>query len=118
MPTGKNCPNCGAPFDLGVDQCPFCGTIYFDMSCIDFTKEQPIFLKIKTHLSDGRPATITQRVLPRLEEIKVEINTARYQTVGSTMIKRKMLPPTIQTNISFESIEMANGDIARMTFEE
>ena len=118
MPTGKNCPNCGAPFDLGVDQCPFCGTIYFDLSCIDFTDSKPIFLKIKTRLPpDGRPVTVTQRVLPRLEEIKVQTNTVNYQRVGAKTIRRKMLPPTVLTNITFESVEMANGDVARMVFD-
>ena len=21
----KNCPNCGAPYDIGLNKCPYCG---------------------------------------------------------------------------------------------
>lgn len=27
------CPNCGAPFE-STNKCPFCGTLYYDFSCI------------------------------------------------------------------------------------
>lgn len=33
-----NCPNCGAPFEIETHKCPYCGTSYFDMGCIDFEK--------------------------------------------------------------------------------
>jgi len=31
----RNCPNCAAPYDAALNKCPYCGTSYFDMSCID-----------------------------------------------------------------------------------
>ena len=118
MPKGKNCPNCGAPFELGVDQCPFCGTIYFDLSCIDFTKSQPIFLKIKTRFFDGKTATITQKVLPELKAIQMEMEEPiRHQTLGSTRMLFKQNTPVIITVITFRSIEADDGSVATVIYE-
>lgn len=44
---GKNCPNCGAPYDVSSDTCPYCKTSYFDMSAIDITSHEPFYLKLK-----------------------------------------------------------------------
>lgn len=38
-----NCPNCGAP--ITSEQCPYCGTLFYDFSAIEIGK--PCFLKIK-----------------------------------------------------------------------
>ncbi len=47
MPKHKNCPNCAAPYDMAKNRCPYCGTVYFDMSTIDFDSQEPFYLKIK-----------------------------------------------------------------------
>ena len=44
----RNCINCGAPFDVELNKCPYCGTSYFDMSCLDLDSGKPFALKIKT----------------------------------------------------------------------
>ena len=46
--TQRNCPNCGAPEDVELNKCPYCGTSYFDMSAIDMEMHEPFFLKIRT----------------------------------------------------------------------
>lgn len=38
-----NCPNCGAP--ISSEKCPYCGTVFYDFSCIDFM--EPTYIKIK-----------------------------------------------------------------------
>lgn len=38
-----NCPNCGAP--ITSEKCPYCGTLFYDFSCIDI--QEPTYLKIK-----------------------------------------------------------------------
>lgn len=40
-----NCPNCGGVISLDVDKCPFCGTPYYDISCIPLNK--PFILRFK-----------------------------------------------------------------------
>lgn len=51
MPKGKNCPNCGAVYEIDKNKCPYCGTSYYDMSAIDFEDGEPFYLKIKTKMN-------------------------------------------------------------------
>jgi hypothetical protein len=44
----RNCPNCAAPYDTTLNKCPYCGTSYFDMSCIDINNKEPFYLKLRT----------------------------------------------------------------------
>ena len=44
---GRNCPNCGAPFDTEKSKCAYCGTSYFDMAAIDIDEHEPFYLKFK-----------------------------------------------------------------------
>lgn len=39
----KNCLNCGAP--IVSEQCPYCGTMFYDFSAIEIGK--PCYIKIK-----------------------------------------------------------------------
>lgn len=43
----RNCPNCGAPYDADLSKCPYCGTSYFDMSCIDIGERRPFYLRLR-----------------------------------------------------------------------
>ena len=43
----RNCPNCAAPYDVNLNKCPYCGTNYFDISCIDIDSFEPFYLKLK-----------------------------------------------------------------------
>lgn len=43
----RNCPNCGAPYNVELSTCPYCGTSYFDMSAIDISDRRPFYLKLK-----------------------------------------------------------------------
>lgn len=43
----RNCPNCGAPLELVEYKCPYCGTLYLDLTMIDFDNKTPFFLTIK-----------------------------------------------------------------------
>lgn len=44
-----NCPNCGAPIEIESNKCPYCGTYYFDLSCIDIDGQEPFYLKLKSN---------------------------------------------------------------------
>lgn len=58
----KNCPNCAAPYDVSLNKCPYCGTSYFDMSCIDIDSLEPFYLKIRTG-----GLTITAKVIASMD---------------------------------------------------
>ena len=70
----KNCPNCGSPYNSLLNACPYCGTVYFDLTSIDLTNKQPVFLKLKT-LLNNKPIEVTLFMKPELKSIKVNINT-------------------------------------------
>ena len=77
--TQRNCPNCGAPYDVELNKCPYCGTSYFDMSAIDMETHEPFFLKIRTQVG-GAPAYITAKVVPSL--VTIEANADEEVAYG------------------------------------
>lgn len=99
----RNCPNCGAPYEIESNKCPYCGTSYYDLSALDFTSREPFYLKIKTEMN-GMPCYITQLVCPRADmsiEFKRE-NTETYDLQGK-MICAFTSGHTLTTNITFEA---------------
>lgn len=94
----KNCPNCGAPYDIDLNKCPYCGTSYFDMSAIDFENREPFYLKIKIN-----NMIVTQLMRPN--DIVIEHENT-YITGGhnDATIAVYNTGSQIITNISFEAI--------------
>ena len=41
----RNCMNCGAPIDLDVNKCPYCGTSYLNICGLKLDGKTPIVLK-------------------------------------------------------------------------
>ncbi len=102
--SNRNCPNCGAPYDIEFNKCSYCGTSYYDLSALDFTAGEPFYLKIKTEMN-GMPCYITQLVRPRADmSIDFGSETVEYcdalGCVTSTCVKNR----TMTTNISFDAV--------------
>ena len=57
------------PYQIDLNQCPYCGTSYFDMSAIDFTNGEPFYLKFKVNMG-GYECYVTQLVRPRVESME------------------------------------------------
>lgn len=55
----RNCPNCGAPIDVTNNKCEYCGTSYFDLSCIPLN--EPFFLTINVGTRE-EPRIMSQKV--------------------------------------------------------
>lgn len=68
MAENRNCPNCGAPYDVQLNKCPYCGTSYFDLSCLQ-VGDNPFYLKIK---DSARGITVTQKCYLRNASFSVE----------------------------------------------
>jgi len=100
----SNCPNCGAPYDISLNKCPYCGTSYYDLSALDLTAREPFYLKIKTEMN-GQPCYITQLVRYK-PDMSIEISSETvdcYNSFGcpiSTFTRSQ----TMTTNISFEAV--------------
>ena len=58
----RNCINCGAPIELEIDKCPYCGTSYFDICNLVLDGQTPIALRFKTEVK-GREAILTALVV-------------------------------------------------------
>ena len=93
------CPNCAAPLEIGEVKCPYCGTIYYDLSAIDFDSGEPLFLTIKYH-----NYIITQKVLPQAATFETHNDeTYALNYKGDKLITFKT-NATLETNIQFIAI--------------
>lgn len=100
----RNCPNCGAPYDVGLNKCPYCGTSYYDLSALDLTTREPFYLKIKTEMN-GQPCYITQLVRPNAEmSIDFSTETVDAYDLSGSVICTSVKSHTMTTNISFEAV--------------
>lgn len=105
MPNNKNCPNCGAPYNIELNKCPYCHTSYYDLSALDFTSNEPFYLKIKTTIN-GKPCYITQLVRPVTSGLSMTFNSCStdvYDCMGSKLFT-SYSGRTLSTNIEFEAV--------------
>lgn len=100
----KNCPNCAAPYDVWLNKCPYCGTSYFDMSSIDFTSGEPIFLKIKVSNRDGYNYYITQKCIPNLASMNVRSESNYCMDARGHILKTFVSNRMCETDITFTAI--------------
>ena len=99
MKKHTNCPNCGAPLEIGKVKCPYCGTIYYDISAIDFDSGEPIFLTVKIN-----NMLITQKVKPQTALFETSCDeTFAIDDKGRKLMafKTNMI---VDTNITFIAI--------------
>ena len=102
--SNRNCPNCGAPYDIALNKCPYCGTSYYDLSALDFTTHEPFYLKIKTEMN-GMPCYITQLVRPKADmSIDFSSETTDVYDMLGGRICTYTKSNTMTTNISFEAV--------------
>ena len=100
----RNCPNCGAPYDIELNKCPYCDTSYYDLSALDLTAREPFYLKIKTELN-GQPCYITQLVRYKPDmSIEISNETVDYYGNYGCLIGTYTSSRTMTTNISFEAV--------------
>ena len=111
----RNCPNCGAPYDVHLSKCPYCGTSYFDMSALDFNDQEPFYLKIRYG-----DMTITQLVVPCFNDMSIESSSDYvdiYSGVGNAKLTRYCRSHNIKTNISFQAVDSGNGHLCEIVKE-
>ena len=96
----KNCPNCAAPYDVGLNKCPYCGTSYFDMSCIDINSLEPFYLKIKS----GN-VTYTSKVVVK-EDASITISEDAVDIVNKygDKVGRVVTSKSVDIDIGFKSV--------------
>lgn len=105
MTKSRNCPNCGAPYDIHLNKCPYCSTSYFDMSALDFNSGEPFYLKFR-----AGDIIVTQLVKPCVNDVSMEITSehAYVEDYGKT-IASFCNSYNVKTNISFEAVADPEG---------
>lgn len=112
---GRNCPNCGAVYEINKNKCPYCGTSYYDMSAVDFESGEPFYLKIRTNMN-GQQVCITQLVKPILNTIEMQTDTVDCY-VHNDKVASYISNRSLTTNINFIGISDQNGNLMTMTVE-
>lgn len=99
----KNCPNCGAVYTLNDIECPYCGTLYYDLSAINFTENKPVFLKIRVPYDDTY-AHITQCAIPKFNGFDVSTESRECTDCMGRVINRIYTNKMATTNVQFVAI--------------
>ena len=103
----RNCPNCAAPLQIEEIKCPYCGTSYIDMSCIDLENHEPFYLKINMHgyqvVTIVRPETANMTI----------VNDTQYAYGGRGMQKliSYQTNPGVDIDISFSGIPNSKNHV-------
>ena len=95
----SNCPNCGAP--ITSEKCPYCGTVFYDFSCIDFTS--PTYIKIK---HNGH--IFMCKAMVRDCELSVYPEYSEIQKLGDPIPLRVHVMDRAEINLSFDVIPEEN----------
>lgn len=89
-----NCPNCGAP--ITSEKCPYCGTVFYDFSCIDIGS--PSYIKLKYN---GR--IVMCKAFVREATISIEPKFVNYQPLGG-MPRELKVAERASVSIEFDVI--------------
>lgn len=110
MPKGKNCPNCGAAYEIDKNKCPYCETSYYDMSAVNFEDGEPFYLKIKTKVN-GKTVYVTQLVVPKLGGLTLNSKCAYAYGRYNERLCSCVTNQTLTTDVTFETIPDKNGSL-------
>lgn len=109
----RNCPNCGAPYDADLSKCPYCGTSYFDMSCIDIGEQRPFYLKLRYG-----DYILTAKVVAELKTIERYQRSICYKEPFSRRIHRIHGVPNIDIDMRFTTVRDVNDYVKPTVFIE
>ena len=110
----RNCPNCGAPYNVELSICPYCGTSYFDMSAIDIGEGCPFYLKLKMD-----NMIFTSKVIAE-PDIQILLNEDNYDVVGKhgERIGRFTVNRNIDIDMRFRSVYDSNQVLCTLEVED
>lgn len=116
-----NCPNCGAPYDVELSKCPYCGTNYFDLSFINFDATEPFYIKVKRTFKDKNkeyPGILTIRVLPEIMETHIEQEQCYATGFGDVKIASFIKSSRAFLNLGFRSVPNEKGELMKLEIKE
>ena len=104
----RNCPNCGAPYDINVNTCPYCKTSYFDLTAIDIGCDEPFFLKLKFN-----GAVFTSKVVVGETSIELHEDESCAFDAHGNKLSSIVASRNCDINVNFRSVA-DNGVLFRM----
>ena len=94
----RNCPNCGAPLDNNYCKCPYCGTLYYDLTM--FEDGVPCYVKFRTPMG-----VLTSLAIPNISEINVYSDQVYYTNILGDVFDSKVTSKSCDINVTFHAIE-------------
>lgn len=108
-----NCPNCGAPIES--TQCPYCGTVFYDFTVMDFDK--PTYIRI--HYNGQH---MVFRALARAMNVSMNPDEYAYYADNSVYAHMPSMPMDVTIDFSVlpddEGVLMKRKDITNEIREE
>lgn len=96
----RNCPNCGAPYDINLNKCPYCKTSYFDLTAIDIYNRDPFYLKLK-----AGSMVFTSKVMVKPDAL-ITISQDSVDCVNNmgTILSKTVKSKSVDIDIGFQSV--------------
>ena len=96
----RNCPNCGAPYDINLNKCPYCKTSYFDLTAIDIYNREPFYLKLK-----AGSMVFTSKVMVKPDAL-ITISQDRVDCINNmvTILSKTVKSKSVDIDIGFKYV--------------
>lgn len=105
-----NCINCGAAKEVAEIKCPFCGTVYLDMTTIDFYGHTPVILKF---FNRNKRATVV-KAIPTMGSVTVTPNIVDVSGLDGRRTFLHSETPNIDIDIGFRGIQVIHEEVVRI----
>lgn len=102
-----NCPNCGAPLDEHFFKCPYCGTLYYDLTVLD--DSVPCYVRFRT----GR-GILTTIARPELKSINTTSDYCYAYDGRGNKIASIVCGQQSDIDVEFHTMVNPNGELWRL----
>lgn len=104
-----NCVNCGAIKQMDEMKCPYCGTLYFDLTALDLDHNMPVacVFRMPSYFSNMDKVTMLAR--PYLESIEQDIPDEATLYSDNRVVARIISPSIPRFNLQFHPVPQHNG---------
>lgn len=126
--SSRNCPNCGAPYEIDKVKCPYCGTLTLDLAGLNLEENTPIFIRYKVPFDKERgcmsywgkdSAYITQKAIPHIETINFENDYTDICDSKGIIVKKILNNRNVSTILKFDAVAMPEtGELYKITIVE
>ena len=113
-----NCVNCGAAKDSEEMKCPFCGTLYFDMTALDLDGRTPVACVFKMPGYWSNVKKVTMLAIPRLEAIEQDSPSVTELWADNRVMATIAEPQPPKFKIDFTPVMQNDGVFLKMYTNE